>query len=189
MKILIDPGHGGDKPGAVYGGEEEKEIALAVGLRCANVLRELGHDVFLTRDRDVGIPLPERMRIANEYKAQVFLSIHCNASTNDQVRGAETYYRDTEDELLAHCVQEALAAHTGMKDRGVFQDELRLKKRLAVLNNDKLPCALVEIGFLSNADDRKYMTENMQTIGEVLAHGVDWYTCIIGGVEKKNWPA
>jgi len=189
MRILIDPGHGGDKPGAVYGGTSEEDVTLAVGLRCTNVLRELGHDVFLTRDRDIGMPLLERVRLMNEYKAQVFLSIHCNASAGgEKAHGAETYYRDDEDELLAKCVQDALTSYAGMKDNGILQDVLRLKKRLTVLNNDKLPCALVEIGYLSNRDDRSYLIENMNTVGEILAHGVDWFTCIKGGVEKMNWP-
>lgn len=190
MRILIDPGHGGDKPGAVYAGTAEEDVTLVVGLRCANVLRGLGHDVFLTRDRDTGVPLVERIRLVNEYKAQVFLSIHCNASPNgEKAHGAETYYRDDEDELLARCVQDALCAHAGMKDNGIFQDQMRLKKRLTVLNNHDLPCALVELGYLSNPSDRSYMTENMSTLGEILAHGVDWYTCIKGGVEKTNWPS
>ena len=87
MKILLDPGHGGDDPGAVYGGTEEEDVTLAVGLRCANVLRDLGHDVFLTRDRDIGIPLVERVRLMNEYKCEAFVSIHCNASTEERVAG------------------------------------------------------------------------------------------------------
>ena len=190
MRILIDPGHGGAASGAVYSGVAEEDITLAVSFRCANVLRTLDHEVFMTRDRDTGISLPERVRLANEYKAQAFLSIHCNASPDgERPHGCETYYRDAEDKPLAECVQRMLATYTGGMDAKVYQDEARLKKRLAVLNNDKLPCALVELGYLSNPYDRAYLVGNINTAGEILAHAIDWYACLVSGREKAVWPA
>lgn len=190
MKILIDPGHGGDDPGATYGGVEEEDITLGVGLRCANVLRDLGHDVFLTRDRDIGIPRVERVRLMNEYKCEAFVSIHCNAAATREtnMHGVETYYRDAEDKPLAECLQQMLAAYTGRVDVGMFRDEFRLKKRLTVLNNDKIPCALVEMGYLSNPGDRAYLVGNMNTLGEVLAHGIDWFAHLKAGKVKEAWP-
>ena len=189
MKILLDPGHGGDDPGATYAGTEEEDITLAVGLRTANVLRDLGHDVFLTRDRDLGIPRVERVRLMNEYRCEAFISIHCNASpSGEKANGAETYYRDAEDRPLAECLQKILATYTGRKDVGMFQDQLQLKKRLTVLNNDKVPCALVELGYLSNPGDRAYLTDNISTLGEVLAHGIDWFAHIKEGRIKEAWP-
>jgi len=190
MRLLLDPGHGGEKNGASYQGTNEDDVTLAVALRCANVLRTLNHDVLLTRDRDVDLSLVRRVEMINQYKAQVFVSIHCNAILNsDKPHGTETYYRDDADELLARCIQDALTAHTGMTNRGIRQDTLQLKKRLAVLNNDRIPCALVELGYLSNPDDRRYMIDNINTLGEVLAHGIDWFTCIKGGIQKTNWPS
>jgi N-acetylmuramoyl-L-alanine amidase len=189
MKILIDPGHGGDDPGAVYAGTEEEDVTLAVGLRCANVLRDLGHDVFLTRDRDIGIPLVERVRLMNEYKCEAFVSIHCNASTDENAAGIETYYRDAGDKVLAECVQQMLATYTGGINTGAFRDELRLKKRLTVLNNDKVPCALVEMRYISNPEDRAYLVNNINTLGEVIAHGIDWFAHIEAGKVKEVWPA
>jgi N-acetylmuramoyl-L-alanine amidase len=189
MKILLDPGHGGDQPGAMYNGVEEEDVTLAVGLRCANVLRDLGHDVFLTRDRDTGIPLVERVRLMNEYKCEAFVSIHCNASAlGEKANGVETYYRDREDKPLAACIQNVFSTYTGRKDVGLFQDELRLKKRLAVLNNDKVPCALVELGYLSNPSDREYLIDNISTAGEILAHAIDWFAHIKEGRVKEAWP-
>lgn len=188
MKFLLDPGHGGDKPGAVYGGVEEEDVTLAVAFRASNVLRGLGHDVYLTRDRDTGISLPERVRLMNEYRAEAFISIHCNAATDPRPHGVEAFYRDNDDELLARCCHDALHLYCGLAERGVHQDELQLKKRLAVLSNLTLPCSLVELGFLSNPDDRKYIVENINKLGEVLAHGIDWFSCIKGGVIKKDWP-
>lgn len=191
MRILLDPGHGGDAPGAVYGNAREEDITLAVAFRCSNVLRDkLDHDVFLTRDRDTGIALVERVRLMNEYKAEAFISIHCNASPNgEKAHGVEVFFRDDEDKPLAQSIDECLVAYSGLKNVGIFQDELQLKKRLTVLNNDKLPCALVELGYLSNPGDRAYILENISTIGEVLAHGIDLFACKKAGREKSTWPA
>lgn len=189
MKILIDPGHGGDKPGAVYEGEREEDITLAVGLRAANVLRTLGHEVFLTRDRDEDISLSQRLKMIEEFKVDAFISIHANASASGAgANGVETYYRDDRDWPLANCVQQCLTGYSGMKNGGILQDIHRLNKRLTVLNNLQIPSVLTEIGYLSNPENREYITKNMSTIGEVIAHGVDWYSCLKAGKEKEVWP-
>ncbi len=189
MKILLDPGHGGNQPGAIYGGVEEEDVTLAVGLRCANVLRLLGHDVLLTRDRDVGISRMERLGLINQYQAEAFCSIHCNASPDgEKANGTETYYRDDQDWPLANCIQKALTTYTGMKNIGIFQDIARLHKRLTVLNDEKIPSALIETGFLSNAADWAYLINNINTLGEVLAHGIDWFACLKEGKKKEAWP-
>ena len=95
-KIVIDPGHGGKDPGTCSpNGLKEKDIVLDVALRVAKNLREnLGCEVFLTRDRDVFIPLEERTAMANAKEADLFLSIHVNAAPNHEARGIETYVLD-----------------------------------------------------------------------------------------------
>uniref|UniRef100_A0A6M3LFS6 Putative N-acetylmuramoyl-L-alanine amidase n=1 Tax=viral metagenome TaxID=1070528 RepID=A0A6M3LFS6_9ZZZZ len=189
LRIVGDPGHGDDKPGAVYGGTAEKDINLAVCLRFANVARALGHDVFLTRDRDTGLSITDRLKAIDEYKADVFLSVHCNAIENaPTVNGIETYYRDDMDFPFANLIHKTMAAHSGRRNIGLFQDVVRLGKRLAVLSDDKVPSALVELGFLSNPSDRAYLIENISTIGELLAHGVDWYAHEKAG-KIKDWKA
>jgi N-acetylmuramoyl-L-alanine amidase len=92
--IVIDPGHGGEDSGAVgKNGLLEKEVTLDI----ANKLKELlkndkGIEVILTRDKDVLVPLEERAAIANQRKADIFLSIHTNASQKRSARGYETYF-------------------------------------------------------------------------------------------------
>jgi len=189
MRIIGDAGHGGDQPGAVYGGHEEEDITLAVALRFSNVLRQLGHEALLTRDRDKTLTITERLKMIDQFRAEAFVSIHCNAYLPDpSVRGCETYYRDDMDFPLANCIQQLLAAATGGKDGRIFQDERRLGKRLGILNDGKIPSALVEIGYLTNADNRAYLIENINTIGEVLAHGVDWFAHLRAGTNKTVWP-
>jgi len=187
LRIVADPGHGGDKPGAVYGLVEEADINLAVCLRFTNVAKILGHEVILTRDHDAGMSITDRLKVIDEYNADVFLSVHCNAITSGPtVHGVETYYRDDRDFPFANMIHKTLAAHSGRRNIGLFQDESRLAKRLGVLNDDKIPSALIELGFLSNPDDRAYLTDNISTIGELLAHGVDWYAHKRAGIEK-DW--
>ena len=100
-KIVLDPGHGGKDPGAIgIGGVAEKDIVLAVAKKLAKRLKEeMGVEVVLTRTDDRFIPLENRTAIANAEEADLFVSLHMNASPNGESRGLETYYLDnTTDE-------------------------------------------------------------------------------------------
>jgi N-acetylmuramoyl-L-alanine amidase len=92
-RIVIDPGHGGHDPGAQGKGITESDLVLDVALRLeALLLKQPGVEVVLTRRTDVFIPLEERTAIANREDADLFLSIHANASRNRSARGVETYF-------------------------------------------------------------------------------------------------
>jgi N-acetylmuramoyl-L-alanine amidase len=92
-RIVIDAGHGGHDPGAQSNGVSESELTLDVALRLSRLLeKQPGVDVVLTRDTDVFIPLEERTAIANREGADLFLSIHANASRNTKAHGVETYF-------------------------------------------------------------------------------------------------
>lgn len=93
-RIVVDPGHGGKDPGAVGpSGLQEKDVVLAMGLSLAKKLKdELGIDAVMTRSTDVFIELQERTAIANQVGADLFVSIHANASLNRNAAGIETYY-------------------------------------------------------------------------------------------------
>lgn len=100
-KIVLDPGHGGKDPGAMgIGGLAEKDIVLGIAKKLANKLkREMGVQVVLTRQDDTFVPLEDRIAIANAEEADLFISLHTNASPNPGTRGIETYYLDnTSDE-------------------------------------------------------------------------------------------
>lgn len=100
-KIVLDPGHGGKDPGAIgIGGIAEKDIVLAIAKKLAKKLQqEMGLEVVLTRKDDRFIPLEDRTAIANAEGADLFLSLHMNASPNGEAKGLETYYLDnTTDE-------------------------------------------------------------------------------------------
>jgi len=92
-RIVIDPGHGGHDTGTIGPtGIREKDVVLEVGLRLAKLLEQAGAEVVMTRHDDTFIPLEERTAIANEKAADLFISIHANASRDRTARGIETYY-------------------------------------------------------------------------------------------------
>jgi N-acetylmuramoyl-L-alanine amidase len=92
-RIVIDPGHGGHDPGVLGKGLNEATLVLDVALRLEKLLvKEAGVDVVLTRRTDVYVPLEERTEIANRQNADMFLSIHANASRNPDARGIETFF-------------------------------------------------------------------------------------------------
>jgi N-acetylmuramoyl-L-alanine amidase len=92
--VVLDPGHGGEEVGAQGpGGILEKDVTLAIARKLrGQIVNTLGYQVFLTRDNDVDLGLDERTAIANNYKADLFLSIHANASHARGATGAEVYF-------------------------------------------------------------------------------------------------
>ena len=117
-KIVLDPGHGGRDPGAVgVDGIAEKDIVLSVAKKLAERLKtELGMEVLLTRKDDTFIPLPDRTAIANAEDADLFISLHVNASPNPEARGIETYYLDnTNDEA---------AVRLAARENGIARDKI-----------------------------------------------------------------
>jgi len=113
-RIVLDPGHGGKDPGAIGpNGLREKDVVLALASRIKPRLEALGYEVLMTRDRDVFVELADRARFANENKADLFVSIHTNASKNRNVRGIETYFlgvardrQSSETAMLENAVSE-----------------------------------------------------------------------------------
>lgn len=104
-RIVIDPGHGGHDPGAMGNGVSEAELVLDIALRVEKLLqKQPGTDVVLTRRTDDFVPLPERTAIANREAADLFLSIHANASEDGAARGIETYFLNFANNLSAASV-------------------------------------------------------------------------------------
>ena len=93
VRVMIDPGHGGKDPGAIGPtGLKEKDVVLAIGRKIREKLSRSGEfDVRMTRDEDVFIPLEERTAMANKGRADIFVSLHINASTNRRAEGYSTY--------------------------------------------------------------------------------------------------
>lgn len=179
-KVLIDPGHGGTDPGATAGGVNEADINLDVSLALAWELSRRGIPSATTRTVDTNLSLSERQRMVDRLQPDAFVSIHCNAAPDDPatpqderlvIKGCEIFYRDPADLPLAQAIHHYLI-RTGVKDRGIHQDQQFLGKRLAMLNNLRVPSVLVELGYLSHPGNRQMIRENVQGFAELIAHGV-----------------
>jgi N-acetylmuramoyl-L-alanine amidase len=160
MKIWIDPGHGMANrspgvfdPGAVSGKLTEADIVLQVALVGRQILTAAGHAVGLTRD-DNSDPSPVGTRDdrAKAWGANLFISLHMNASDNPSATGTETFYRDAADKKLAEMVQSSALSAFYLRDRQLKTESASQHSRLAVLDFPG-PACLVELGFISNATD------------------------------------
>ncbi|MGC1105448.1 MAG: N-acetylmuramoyl-L-alanine amidase [Candidatus Acidiferrales bacterium] len=134
-RIVIDPGHGGHDTGTIGPhGVMEKNICLDVALRLGKLIQKKlpGAEVIYTRKTDVFVPLEERTAIANQAKADLFISIHANSSHNDTARGIETYYLNftTSQEAL-----ETASRENALSDESIHELQDLIKK---IANNDKI---------------------------------------------------
>ncbi len=119
-RIVIDPGHGGHDPGAIGPkGLCEKDVVLDIALKLKKILMaDPSNEVFLTRETDVFIPLEERTAIANKKDADLFVSIHANASPRKKARGIETYLLNwtTDEEAMSVAARENAISLGKMKE-------------------------------------------------------------------------
>ncbi len=203
-KIVIDAGHGGKDPGASGRYSKEKDVTLAIALTTGKLLKKQFPEIEIiyTRKTDVFIPLKERAEIANKAKADLFISIHCNANNSSSPQGSETYvmglhrseanlkiakkenaailFEDNyenqydgfdptsnESHIIFNLFQNTFQAHNldfAAKVQSYFDYYTPLKNRgvkqagFWVLYKTTMPGVLIETGFLSNANDEKFLT-------------------------------
>ena len=174
--IVLDPGHGGKDTGNHLGSRDEKTYTLLLAQELADQLRTAGFKVSLTRTKDTFVELPVRPDIANRKHADLFVSLHFNATVSGraEVSGPETYcitpvgasssnaqgeganYGATQANvsekkslLLAYSVQRALVKNLGAEDRSVR------RARFAVLRDCEMPAILVESGYMTHPVEGK----------------------------------
>ncbi len=154
-RIVIDPGHGGRDPGAEGTGSSEAQIVLDIALRLEKLLlKQPGVDVVLTRRSDVFVPLEERTELANREQADLFLSIHANASRNEQARGIETYYLN----FASNPDAEAVAARENSASERTMNSLTDIVKAIAL--NTKLDESKDFAGLVQRAMARRLKTSN-----------------------------
>lgn len=168
MKVVVDAGHGGKDAGAVNGGKYEKAVALATAKILKIELEKLGHTVILTRNTDIFLELSERCRISNQANADLFISLHCNSSTNKTAQGIETWKYVASVNPYAVNVQKRLIEATGAKNRGVKDGTFY------VLRGTRCKAILVEMGFISHADEsiKLFKTHYQTTIAKAITQGI-----------------
>ncbi|KGF88998.1 N-acetylmuramoyl-L-alanine amidase [Prochlorococcus marinus] len=179
--VVIDPGHGGPDPGAIgIGGIRETDVVLEVSKIVEKILSEKGVKVRLTRKNEVDLDLPQRVSFANYEDADIFVSIHANASRGKRkdINGLETFYfRGWRGRLLAKRIQkQILRVSPGSPDRGVKQG------RFYVIKNTRMPAVLVEIGFLTGRLDARRLekTTHRKRIAYAIAKGILEYLFKVG---------
>lgn len=153
-RIVVDPGHGGVDPGAIGpGGTLEKDVVLAIALRLKDLLEAAGAQVLLTRADDRFVGLYDRAGLADDAGGEVFVSIHSNSSERRTVQGTETYHHRSAEAggRLAEALQRRVSAMLGRPDRGVRQADY------VVVREPHMPAALVEVAYLSNAEEEQLL--------------------------------
>jgi N-acetylmuramoyl-L-alanine amidase len=180
MKIALDPGHGGIFSGAIGLAPfelKEKDVTLAICTKMSNLLKKQGHKVLLTRqgdanwDSNVARDLRKRADLANRAQADLLVSVHCNAYSDPNPEGIETWYsaENKRSETLARTVQQALAVtFSDHLNRGVKAKDLSLFRRLL------MPACHVETEYLTNPAQLEFLASdfNHEKIAQALVQGV-----------------
>lgn len=182
--IYLDPGHGGTDPGAIYKDIYESDINLEIAKKLENVLVEKGAIVYLTRygDYDLSVPnalnrkrsdLSRRGNIINRSNCDLYISIHLNAENSSKWYGAQVFYDDVNEknELLAKIMQEQLKKTLKTSREYEETSEMYLHKRI------KQPGVLIEVGFLSNPNERYLLQRDDYQIkvSNSIASGIEKY--------------
>ena len=172
-KIVIDPGHGGDDPGAVvtFSEKHEADHTLTTALLLKKELENLGATVILTRESDKSVSLENRAQLSNREKANAFISLHFDSGPNSNASGTTGYYFTSTSENLGQTGNKYIARNLTLKSQGTkFQNFL-------VLRENKQPSILLELGYLNNPDDNKLIesTEYQENIAKSIASALKEY--------------
>lgn len=199
-KIVLDPGHGGSATipndstwnNAVGpNGTLEKNLTLDVGKRAHDLLVGMGHTVKMTRTTDVNLRLRDRAKVAKDMKADIFVSIHFNGSTNHNAQGTETLVHTNfsgRSAKLSLAVQDAMLVATGLNDRNKsFDPSTRIKpQQLGVLrpasHHPNTAACLVETSFLDRADEEARLNTPayLKAVSQALAKGINAHAVALG---------
>jgi N-acetylmuramoyl-L-alanine amidase len=167
--VVLDAGHGGDNPGAVYNGRQEKDDVLALTLAVGNILEDNGVDVYYTRTTDIYESPLQKAQEGNAAGADYFVSIHRNSSPYpNQYTGVETlvYNRYGEAARLAKNINAQLVK-VGYEDQGVNE-----RTNLVVLKKTYMPAVLVEVGFINTDADNALFDSKFNETARAIADGI-----------------
>ncbi len=172
--VVIDPGHGGTDPGAIsLNKRNEKDFTLAVALKVQALLQQDPNiDFVLTRSDDTYPTLPDRVKLANNLHADVFVSIHGNSTTSKvSPSGTEIYYTRQQSLDFAKVVHDHVVQALGLPDRGIHA------KSLHVTRETTMPAVLIEAGYLSNAGDEAlmYTDDFQQKLAQAVVDAIKEY--------------
>ena len=177
MKVFINPGHDKRLDSGACNPEDglrECDVAYDIGMKVKHYLEAAGCEVQLLQSDNLAGETPQLPCVvdrANEWPADVFVSLHCNAA-NGAARGTETlvYSLGGQAEQLAQCIQDQIVDSVGTIDRG-----LKIRPRLIVLHGTDMPACLVEMAFIDNAADEELLIDKADEFARVIARGITDY--------------
>ena len=170
MVIVVDAGHGGRDPGAFRGDYVEKDITLAISKKLQNQLAQAGALVVMSRETDVDFTgksfqgtygasyresVENRLQLINNSGAEYCISIHTNADTNTRWTGGQVFYnkKSEKSKILAESIQKEFKAILGNTNRKATTGDYY------ILNRTKMPAVIVEVGFISNPQEAKNLSD------------------------------
>lgn len=177
--ICLDPGHGGSDPGTRLKKPPylcEKMLALDLVFAVEKQLLPYGYTTILTRRADQVVSLPDRVLMAEQQKALLFVSIHFNWAKNTECRGTEIFFFDKKNDLrsalskkAAEILLKQILASTTLPSRGVKHGNF------CVLRETAMPAVLIEVGFFSNPKDARSLRQKnyRAKIAQAIAKGID----------------
>lgn len=167
--VVLDAGHGGPNPGAVYNGRQEKDDALNLVLAIGSILENNGVSVYYTRTDDVYESPYRKAQEGNASGADYFVSVHRNSSPYpNQYSGVETlvYNRYGRAAELAYNINDQLE-QVGFANLGVNE-----RPNLIVLNSTQMPAVLVEVGFINTDADNELLDSRFDMTAQAIADGI-----------------
>ncbi len=172
--VVIDAGHGGKDMGCSFDGTDEKDVNLLVALGVKERLETAGVEVILTRSSDEFVSLEDRANLANASEADCFVSIHCNSFEDETVSGLEGYWFKSEK---GKSLSESILRQAGGNLINVRKTK---EEDYFVLRETAMPATLIEIGYLSNENEREMLKSSkyQSTVSASIAEGIlDWLSC------------
>ena len=171
--VVIDAGHGGDAPGAIANNLQEKDLTLKMALSAQEKFEQNSSvKCYMTRTTDTNPSFDARTSLANEV-GDAFISIHINSATSSEAHGTETfcqYANDLGNGLTSYRVAEEmldqLLNKLGTTNRNVKTNDLK------VLRDSSIPASLIEIGFISNANEANIMSNSIDLVGQAVYDGI-----------------
>ncbi|MCX7710209.1 MAG: N-acetylmuramoyl-L-alanine amidase [Clostridia bacterium] len=190
--VMLDPGHGGEDPGAVsdYSGIKEKDINLGIALNVKQLLEQENYKVMMTREEDKleyssqtrnivqkrKEDLQRRKKMMDEDGANIVVSIHLNKFPQTQYFGAQTFFppNSPESQKLAHNIQMAIRETVDPSNK---REALVKKEPIIILKDSKTTTAIVECGFLSNPEEEKKLgdAEYQGKLATAIKDGINKY--------------
>ncbi|MGN0298433.1 MAG: N-acetylmuramoyl-L-alanine amidase [Lachnospiraceae bacterium] len=168
-EIIIDAGHGGSDPGAVFEGRQEKDDVLALALAVGEILEDNGISVAYTRTTDVYDSPYQKAMIANQSGADFFLSLHRNSTeTPGSGTGVDALVYENQGipaEMGTNINREL--EQLGFRNNGITE-----RPGLVVLRRTQMPALLMEVGFINNPNDNAIFDEQFEAIAQAIANGV-----------------